>query len=172
MGRCKFLFPVFKRHQTHYVHHKYHRGIEPSVPESHENQECISKRCSPGKDAVSCQRKCSQEMDTEISELGSGVESADCLVWRTAYQLSVRKEKQEWICSKADHSRFLSIPSAFVLLPGFPDSIPEVGCGQRPRKKQLIQCLICHAKKSKRMYKILSDGYTVNRKIDSTTTES
>lgn len=67
-----------------------------------------------------------------------------------------------------DHSRFLSIPSAFVLLPEFPYYIPEVGCGQRPRKKQSIQCLICHAKKSKRMYKILSDGYTVNRKIDST----
>ena len=76
-----------------------------------------------------------------------------------------RKEKQEWICSKADHSRFLSIPSAFVLLPEFPYSIPEVGCGQRPRKKQSIQCLICHAKKSKRMYKILSDGYTVNRNL-------
>ena len=73
-------------------------------------------------------------MDAEISKLGSGIESADCLVWRTAYQLSVKKEKQEWICSKADHSRFLSIPSAFVLLPGFPDSIPEVGCGQRPQK--------------------------------------
>lgn len=58
-------------------------------------------------------------MDTEISELGSGVESADCLVWRTAHQLSVRKEKQEWICSKADHFRFRSIPSAFVLLPEF-----------------------------------------------------
>ena len=73
-------------------------------------------------------------MDAEISELGLSVESADCLVWKTAYQLSVKKEKQEWICSKADHSRFLSIPSAFVLLPGSPDSIPEVGCGQRPQK--------------------------------------
>ena len=31
------------------------RGIEPSVPESHENQECISKRYSIGKDAVPCQ---------------------------------------------------------------------------------------------------------------------
>ena len=38
------------------------------------------------------------------------------------------------VCSKAYHSHFLSIPSAFVLLPGFPDSIPEVGCGQRPQK--------------------------------------
>ena len=111
-------------------------------------------------------------MDAVISELGPGIESADCLVWRTDYQLSVKKEKQEWICAKADHSRFLSIPSAFVLLPEFPYSIPEVGCGQRPRKKQSIQCLICYAKKSKRMYKILSDVYTVNRKIDSTTTES
>ena len=73
-------------------------------------------------------------MDAEISKLGSGIESADCLVWRTAYQLSVKKEKQERRCSKAHHSRFLSIPSAFVLLPGFPDSIPEVGCGQRPQK--------------------------------------
>ena len=107
-------------------------------------------------------------MDAEISELGPGVESADCPVWRTAYQLSVRKEKQEWICPKAGHSHFLSIPSAFVLLPEFPCPIPEAGCGQRPRKEQSIQCLICHAKKTKRMYKILSDGYTVNRKIDST----
>ena len=65
----------------------------PSIPESHKNQECISKRYSTGKDAVSCQRKRSQEMDTEISELGSGVESVDCLVWRTAYQLSVEKRK-------------------------------------------------------------------------------
>ena len=73
-------------------------------------------------------------MDAEISKLGSGIESADCLVWRTAYQLSVKKEEQEWICSKADHSRFFSIPSTFVLLPGFPDSIPKVGCGQRPQK--------------------------------------
>ena len=32
-------------------------------------------------------------MDTEISELGSGVELVDCLVWRTAYQLSVEKRK-------------------------------------------------------------------------------
>ena len=48
---------------------------------------------STGKDAVFCQRKRSQEMDTEISELGSGVESVDCLVWRTAYQLSVEKRK-------------------------------------------------------------------------------
>ena len=34
-----------------------------------------------------------RKMDTEISELGSGVESVDCLVWRTAYQLSVEKRK-------------------------------------------------------------------------------
>ena len=109
-------------------------------------------------------------MDAEIPKLGSGIESADCPIWRTAYQLFVRKEKQEWSCPKANHSRSLSIPSAFVLLPEFSHSIPEVGCGQRPRKKQSIQCLICYAKKSKRMYKILSDGYTINRKINSTTT--
>ena len=29
-------------------------------------------------------------MDAEVSELGSGIESADCPVWRTAYQLSVK----------------------------------------------------------------------------------
>ena len=73
-------------------------------------------------------------MDAEIPKLGSGIESADCPIWRTAYQLFVRKEKQEWSCPKANHSRSLSIPSAFVLLPEFPHSIPEVGCGQRPQK--------------------------------------
>ena len=81
------------------------------------------------------------------------------------------KKSRNGVAPKLTIPASLFIPSAFVLLPGFPDSIPEVGCGQRPRKKQSIQCLICHAKKSKRMYKILSDGYTVNRKIDSTTTE-
>ena len=44
---------------------------------------------STGKDAVSCQRKRSQEMDTEISELGSGIESADSPLRRTAHCLSV-----------------------------------------------------------------------------------
>ena len=81
-----------------------------------------------------CQRKCSQEMDTEISELGSGVESADLSCMENGLPISVRKEKQEWICSKADHSRFLSIPSHLYYLPEFPYSIPEVGCGQSPQK--------------------------------------
>ena len=46
-----------------------------------------------------------------------------------------RKEKQEWRSScKLTHSRSLSIPSAFVLLPEISRSIPEVGCGQRPQK--------------------------------------
>ena len=48
-----------------------------------------------GKDAVSCQRERNQKVDAEIPELGSGIESADCPLWRTAYRLSV-KEKQEW----------------------------------------------------------------------------
>ena len=71
--------------------------IEPSIPESHKNQECISKRYSTEKDAVSCQRKRSQEMDTEISELGSGIESADSPLRRTVHCLSVREKKsKEW----------------------------------------------------------------------------
>ena len=46
-----------------------------------------------------------------------------------------RKEKQEWRSScKLIHSRSLSIPSAFILLPEISDSIPEVGCGQSPQK--------------------------------------
>ena len=32
-----------------------------------------------------------------------------------AYKETMLKEKQEWICSKADHSRFLSIPSAILV---------------------------------------------------------
>ena len=39
-----------------------------------------------------------------------------------------------------------SIPSAFVLLPENPYSIPEVGCGQSPRKKAIIRMPFCHAK--------------------------
>ena len=46
-----------------------------------------------GKDAVSCQRERSQKVDAEIPELGSGIESADSPLRRTAYCLSVREKK-------------------------------------------------------------------------------
>ena len=71
----------------------------------------------------------------------------------------------------------LTIPASFLFrrhlyyCQNFPTLFQRSGVGSAHEKKQSIQCLICHAKKSKRMYKILSDGYTVNRKIDSTTTE-
>lgn len=73
-------------------------------------------------------------MDAEIPKLGSGIESANCPIWRTAYQLFVRKEKQEWSCPKKLTNPALFLPSAFVLLPEFTHSIPEVGCWQRPQK--------------------------------------
>ena len=75
----------------HYVHDKYHRRIEPPVSESHENEKRISRRFCIGKDAVSCQRERSQKVDAEIPELGSGIESADSPLRRTAYCLSVRE---------------------------------------------------------------------------------
>lgn len=74
-----------------------------------------------------------------------------------------KKEKQEWYCPQAYHSRFLAIPSAFVLLPGFSDSIPDVGGGQSPQKAiNTMSYLLC--KKTQKMYKIFSHGYTVNRR--------
>lgn len=73
-----------------------------------------------------------------------------------------KKEKQEWYCPQAYHSRFLAIPSAFVLLPGLPYSIPDVGGGQSPQKAiNTMSYLLC--KKTQKMYKIFSHGYTVNR---------
>ena len=77
----------------HYVHDKYHRRIEPPVSESHENEKRIPKQSCIGKDAVSCQRERSQKVDAEIPELGSGIESADSPLRRTAYCLSVREKK-------------------------------------------------------------------------------
>ena len=53
----------------------------------------------------------------------------------------------------------------------FPILFQRSGVG-RAHKRQLIQGLICHAKNLKKMYKILSHGYTVSRKAYSTTTES
>lgn len=67
--------------------------IKPPVSESHENEKRIPKRFCIGKDAVSCQRERSQKVDAEIPELGSGIESADRPLWRTAYRLSVREKK-------------------------------------------------------------------------------
>ena len=72
---------------------KYPRRIEPPVSESHENEKRIPKRFCIGKDAVSCQRERSQKVDAEIPELGSGIESADSPLRRTAYCLSVREKK-------------------------------------------------------------------------------
>ncbi len=60
---------------------------------SHENEKRIPKRFCIGKDAVSCQRERSQKVDAEIPELGSGIESADSPLRRTAYCLSVREKK-------------------------------------------------------------------------------
>ena len=140
MGRCELLFPVFWRYPADHVYNQHYRRLKPSVSESHENEERISKRQFAGKNAVSGKWECHKEMDAEIPKLGSGAEPADCPVWRTAYQLSIRK-KQEWCRSNASHSRSLSIPSVFVLLPGFSHSIPEVGCGQRPQKGNMSNAL-------------------------------
>ena len=57
------------------------------------NKKRIPKRFCIGKDAVSCQRERSQKVDAEIPELGSGIESADSPLRRTAYCLSVREKK-------------------------------------------------------------------------------
>ena len=57
------------------------------------------------------------------------------------------------VCSKAYHSHFLSIPSAFVLLPGFPNSIPEAGCGQSPQKSNQYNVLFVMQKIEKRCIK-------------------
>ena len=89
-------------------------------------------------------------MDAEISELGSGTESANGLVWRTDHKLPVKKKKQEWCCSKSSPFPLPSIPSAFVLLPEFPGSIPEAGCGQRPRKKAINTMSYLSCKKIKK----------------------
>lgn len=111
-------------------------------------------------------------MDTEISELGSGVELVDCLVWRTAYQLSVEKRKagmdllQSWPFPLPFYSVGICIIARISLL------YSRGRVWAAPTKKQSIQCLICHAKKSKNVYKTFSHGYTINRKTDSTTLKS
>ena len=68
----------------------------------------------------------------------------------------------------------LTIPALFLFrrhlyyCQDFPILFQRSGVGSA-HKKQLIQCLICCAKKSKKVYKIFPHGYTVNRETDSTT---
>ena len=73
-------------------------------------------------------------MDAEISELGPGIKSADCPVRGKAHQspLKMKKRERQPITAYRSHP----IPSAFALLPENPNPIPEVGCGQRPQKRQ------------------------------------
>ena len=59
------------------------------------------------------------------------------------------------------------IPSALVLLPENPSLIPEAGCGQRPQKAMDTMPYF-DAKKYKNMYRILPDGYTIDKMKDST----
>ena len=142
-----------------------------TIGSQHKNQKCLPKRQCPGENTIFSKRKCNQEMDAEISKLGPGIESADCLVWRTAYQLSVKKKSRNGFAPK------LTIPASFLFrrhlyyCQDFPILFQRSGVGSA-HKKQSIQCLICHAKKSKKVYKIFSHGYTVNRKTDSTTPKS
>ena len=63
------------------------------------------------------------------------------LVWRTAYQLICREKKsRNGICSiKPPHSRSpVYSVGICIIARNFPTPIPEVGCGQRPRKRQSI----------------------------------
>ena len=106
-------------------------------------------------------------MDAAVPKLGSGIKSANCSVWRTDYQLSIKRKARNG--SHLKHAVSDSIPSAFVLLPEKHASIPEAGCGQRPQNTQLIQCLI---KNIKKMYRLLSKGYTIDRKMNSTAANS
>lgn len=72
----------------------------------------------------------------------------------------------------------LTIPASFLFrrhlyyCQNFPTLFQRSGVGSAHEKKQSIQCLICHAKKSKNVYKTFSHGYTINRKTDSTTLKS
>ena len=72
---------------------------------------------------------------------------------------------------KAHHSRFLLFRRHLYYCQNFPDLFQRPGVGSAHEKKQSIQCLICHAKKSKKKYKVSSDGNTINSNIDSTTIE-
>ncbi len=43
LGRCELLFPVFWRYPADHVYNQHYRRLKPSVSESHENEERISK---------------------------------------------------------------------------------------------------------------------------------
>ncbi len=74
-------------------------------------------------------------MDAEVSELGSGIESADCPVWRTAHCLSVREKKSRNGEALLSPSFLLSVYSfgIYIIARNF-RSYSEVGCGQSPQK--------------------------------------
>ena len=113
----------------HYVHDKYHRRIEPPVSESHENEKRIPKRFCIGKDAVSCQRERSQKVDAEIPELGSGIESADSPLRRTAYCLSVREKKSRNGEALLSPSFLLSVYSLGIMIIAFCGLCPHPTSG-------------------------------------------
>ena len=85
----------------------------------------------PWKNAVPGKPECDEEMDTEIPQLGPGLEPADCPVWGIACPIPVKKTgmaASENVC----HPNL--IPSALIVLPKYPSLISEVGCGQRLRE--------------------------------------
>ena len=90
LGRCKPFLPVPRRSTPYYVHDQYNRGAEPPVQESHQDKKRFPERQLPGKDALSGQPECGEEVDTEIPELGPGTEPADSPLWGTADPVSVK----------------------------------------------------------------------------------
>jgi hypothetical protein len=92
LGGCPFLLSVFQWYPAHYVYHKYHRGAQPSVPESDQDKKCVPKQQFPGKDALSCQRERGQKMDTALQELGPGVKPVDRPLRGKAYPITVKRK--------------------------------------------------------------------------------
>lgn len=93
LGRYQPLLPVPGRDPPDYVYHQHYRRAQPPVLEKHQDKKRVPQRRIPGEDAVPGKPECGKKVDTEIPELGSGAEPADCPVWGTANRISVNAKR-------------------------------------------------------------------------------
>ena len=147
------LFSVFGWYPPYYVYHKYNWGSEPPIPESHEDEKCISQWYGPGKTPISGQQECGKEVDPKVPELGPGTQPADRLVRGASYGLFIGKENAGTAAQRVLPFQQNLIPSALVVLSKIPSLIPEAGCGQRPQDWQSYKRLIMMQKNKNRCIK-------------------
>ena len=148
------------------MYDKYHRRIEPPVSESHENVKAYSQAILHWKKMLHLASENVVKSGRRDTETGSGIESADSPLRRTAYCLSVREKKSRNGEALLSPSFLLSVYSfgIYIIARNF-RSYSRGRVWAEPTKGANNHDALLIMQKLKMMYIIFLHGNTVSTKI-------